>query len=109
MDEIKPIADRVTIQRYDAYTDTVEAKDTPLSKVIHLMVGREVCTRYPMCRGSGKTRSHLTYIVNRVGTKCAIAAKIETMANPPNSAGRIRLSRPGSDISQEKGKTLDWP
>lgn len=42
MDEIKRIADRVTILRDGAYIDTVEAADTPLSKIIQLMVGREV-------------------------------------------------------------------
>ncbi len=42
MDEIKRIADRVTILRDGAYIDTVKASDTPLSTIIHLMVGREV-------------------------------------------------------------------
>tara|TARA_R110002096_G_scaffold43364_14_gene116821 strand:- start:8395 stop:9921 length:1527 start_codon:yes stop_codon:yes gene_type:complete len=42
MDEIKRIADRVTILRDGAYIDTVDAADTPLSKIIQLMVGREV-------------------------------------------------------------------
>ncbi|MFT7494926.1 MAG: ribose transport system ATP-binding protein, partial [Alteromonas macleodii] len=42
MDEIKRIADRVTILRDGAYIDTVEATQTPLSKIIQLMVGRQV-------------------------------------------------------------------
>lgn len=42
MDEIKRIADRVTILRDGAYIDTVQAADTPLSRIIQLMVGREV-------------------------------------------------------------------
>ena len=42
MDEIKRIADRVTILRDGAYIDTVNAADTPLSTIIQLMVGREV-------------------------------------------------------------------
>jgi ribose transport system ATP-binding protein len=42
MDEIKQIADRVTVMRDGEYIDTVEAKDTPLSKIISMMVGREV-------------------------------------------------------------------
>ncbi|UTH47797.1 sugar ABC transporter ATP-binding protein [Loktanella salsilacus] len=42
MDEIKRIADRVTILRDGAYIDTLDAADTPLSKIIQLMVGREV-------------------------------------------------------------------
>jgi ribose transport system ATP-binding protein len=47
MDEIKRIADRVTILRDGAYIDTVEAADTPLTKIIQLMVGREVTKNAP--------------------------------------------------------------
>lgn len=42
MDEIKQIADRVTVLRDGEYIGTVEAKETPLSKIISMMVGREV-------------------------------------------------------------------
>jgi ribose transport system ATP-binding protein len=48
MDEIKRIADRVTILRDGAYIDTVEAADTPLSTIIQLMVGREVSQQGPI-------------------------------------------------------------
>ena len=48
MDEIKRIADRVTILRDGAYIDTVEAADTPLTKIIQLMVGREVTQNTPV-------------------------------------------------------------
>ena len=47
MDEIKRIADRVTILRDGAYIDTLNAADTPLSKIIQLMVGREVTQNAP--------------------------------------------------------------
>ncbi|MDA8587084.1 sugar ABC transporter ATP-binding protein [Rhodobacteraceae bacterium] len=47
MDEIKRIADRVTILRDGAYIDTLQAADTPLSKIIQLMVGREVTQTAP--------------------------------------------------------------
>lgn len=47
MDEIKRIADRVTILRDGAYIDTVQAADTPLSTIIQLMVGREVTQASP--------------------------------------------------------------
>lgn len=47
MDEIKRIADRVTILRDGAYIDTVGAADTPLSQIIQLMVGREVTQQAP--------------------------------------------------------------
>jgi ribose transport system ATP-binding protein len=42
MDELKRIADRVTIMRDGEYVDTVPAADTPISKIITKMVGREV-------------------------------------------------------------------
>ncbi|HID67726.1 MAG TPA: sugar ABC transporter ATP-binding protein, partial [Roseibacterium sp.] len=42
MDELKRIADRVTIMRDGEYVGTFEAADTPISTVISMMVGREV-------------------------------------------------------------------
>jgi len=42
MDEIKRIADRVTVMRDGAWIDTLDAVATPLGKIIELMVGREV-------------------------------------------------------------------
>ncbi|WP_137168993.1 sugar ABC transporter ATP-binding protein [Marinomonas sp. FW-1] len=42
MDEIKQIADRVTVLRDGEFIGTVEAKETPLSEIISMMVGREV-------------------------------------------------------------------
>ncbi len=42
MDEVKRIADRVTIMRDGSYIDTLPAEATPISKIISLMVGREL-------------------------------------------------------------------
>lgn len=42
MDEVKRIADRVTIMRDGQYIDTLPAVTTPISKIISLMVGREL-------------------------------------------------------------------
>ena len=42
MDELKRIADRVTVMRDGEYVGTVDAADTPISKIISMMVGREV-------------------------------------------------------------------
>ena len=42
MDEVKRIADRVTIMRDGQYIDTLPAAQTPISKIISLMVGREL-------------------------------------------------------------------
>ncbi|WP_153768971.1 sugar ABC transporter ATP-binding protein [Labrenzia sp. CE80] len=42
MDELKQIADRVTVMRDGAYVGTVQAADTEVSKIIAMMVGREV-------------------------------------------------------------------
>jgi ribose transport system ATP-binding protein len=42
MDEVKRIADRVTIMRDGQYIDTLPAAETPISKIISMMVGREL-------------------------------------------------------------------
>ncbi|TPE51012.1 sugar ABC transporter ATP-binding protein [Amaricoccus solimangrovi] len=42
MDEIKRVADRVTVMRDGATVGTVEAADTPISRIISMMVGREL-------------------------------------------------------------------
>lgn len=42
MDEVKRIADRVTIMRDGQYIDTLPAATTEMSKIISLMVGREL-------------------------------------------------------------------
>jgi ribose transport system ATP-binding protein len=42
MDEVKRIADRVTIMRDGQYIDTLPAASTSMSKIISLMVGREL-------------------------------------------------------------------
>ena len=49
MDEIKRISDRITVMRDGAYVGTVDAAETPISKIITMMVGRElVDTRPPI-------------------------------------------------------------
>ncbi len=47
MDEIKRIADRVTVMRDGAYVGTVDAKETPISRIISMMVGREIDNEAP--------------------------------------------------------------
>jgi ribose transport system ATP-binding protein len=42
MDEIKRIADRVTVMRDGAYVGTVKAAETPITKIISMMVGRDL-------------------------------------------------------------------
>ena len=42
MDEVKRIADRITVMRDGETIDTLPAADTPMSKIISLMVGREL-------------------------------------------------------------------
>ncbi|WP_313193828.1 sugar ABC transporter ATP-binding protein [Shinella zoogloeoides] len=42
MDEIKRISDRVTVMRDGAYVGTVAAEETPMSRIISMMVGREL-------------------------------------------------------------------
>lgn len=47
MDEIKRIADRVTVLRDGAYIDTVDAVTTPLETIIQMMVGRDLVHALP--------------------------------------------------------------
>ncbi|UOM35342.1 sugar ABC transporter ATP-binding protein [Acuticoccus sp. I52.16.1] len=42
MDELKRIADRVTVMRDGATVGTVDAAETPVSEIIRMMVGREL-------------------------------------------------------------------
>ncbi|WP_068108321.1 sugar ABC transporter ATP-binding protein [Tropicimonas marinistellae] len=42
MDELKRIADRVTVMRDGQYVGTVDAKETPVDQIIAMMVGRKV-------------------------------------------------------------------
>ncbi|WP_153730472.1 sugar ABC transporter ATP-binding protein [Sporosarcina obsidiansis] len=42
MDELKRITDRITVMRDGTYIDTLVTKDTEMSKIIQLMVGRQV-------------------------------------------------------------------
>ncbi len=46
MEELKVIADRITIMRDGEYVSTLPAKTTDMSKVIELMVGRELSTTF---------------------------------------------------------------
>lgn len=50
------IANCVTILRDRAYIDTVEAPETPLSKIIQLMVGRKVIQNAPIIPDTLKKR-----------------------------------------------------
>ncbi|SPX70881.1 sugar ABC transporter ATP-binding protein [Mobiluncus mulieris] len=53
MDEITEITNRVSVLRDGEYIDTVLTKDTPISKIISMMVGREVPVD---ARPSGKAK-----------------------------------------------------
>ena len=47
MDELKRIADRVTVMRDGEYIDTVPAETTPVEKIISMMVGRRLSDERP--------------------------------------------------------------
>jgi len=47
MDEIRRIADRVTVMRDGRQVDTVAAADTPIQRIIAMMVGRELADEAP--------------------------------------------------------------
>jgi len=42
MDELKIISDRITVMRDGQYIGTVPAKETPLSEIVNMMVGRAI-------------------------------------------------------------------
>ncbi|WP_314172063.1 sugar ABC transporter ATP-binding protein [Streptomyces winkii] len=42
MEELKSVADRITVIRDGHYVDTLDAADTPMREVVSLMVGREL-------------------------------------------------------------------
>ncbi len=46
MDEVKRIADRVTVMRDGQYIDTLPAAATPMATIIQLMVGRELADQH---------------------------------------------------------------
>ncbi|MCB2136149.1 MAG: sugar ABC transporter ATP-binding protein [Rhodobacteraceae bacterium] len=46
MDEVKRIADRVTVMRDGQYIDTLPAADTPMSTIIQMMVGRDLADQH---------------------------------------------------------------
>ncbi len=46
MDEVKKIADRVTVMRDGEYIDTLPAAETPMATIIQLMVGRELADQH---------------------------------------------------------------
>ena len=48
MDEIRQISDRVTVMRDGALVGTVAAADTPIEKIISMMVGREISDAPPI-------------------------------------------------------------
>jgi ribose transport system ATP-binding protein len=57
MDEVKRIADRVTVMRDGQYIDTLDAASTPISTIISMMVGRELAdaTRADGAHGEEET------------------------------------------------------
>lgn len=58
MDEVKRIADRVTVMRDGQYIDTLPAAETPMSRIIQLMVGRELADQH-RATGHGTTEEVL--------------------------------------------------
>ena len=61
MDEVKRIADRVTIMRDGQTIDTLPAESTPIEKVISLMVGRELADA-TRAEGSGTDQELLRVV-----------------------------------------------
>lgn len=61
MDEIKRISDRITVMRDGQYIDTLPAEGTPISKIIALMVGRELADA---TRAQGKAKDEVALRVD---------------------------------------------
>jgi ribose transport system ATP-binding protein len=53
MEELKVIADRITVMRDGRYVDTVPAADAPIERIIAMMVGRELEERTKIGSGPG--------------------------------------------------------
>jgi ribose transport system ATP-binding protein len=47
LEELKRISDRITVMRDGRYVDTVQAADTPISRIISMMVGRTIYESAP--------------------------------------------------------------
>lgn len=47
LEELKQIADRITVMRDGRYVDTVQAADVPISRIISMMVGRTIYESAP--------------------------------------------------------------
>jgi ribose transport system ATP-binding protein len=47
LEELKQISDRITVMRDGRYVDTVQAADTPISRIISMMVGRTIYESAP--------------------------------------------------------------
>ncbi|MEQ1956609.1 sugar ABC transporter ATP-binding protein [Mesorhizobium sp. CN2-181] len=69
MDEIKRISDRITVMRDGQYVDTLPAEGTPISKIISLMVGRELADA---TRADGQARPEVVLRVNGLNRGNAI-------------------------------------
>ena len=69
MDEIKRISDRITVMRDGQYVGTLPAEGTPISKIISMMVGRELADA---TRAEGKARDELALRVEGLNRGNAI-------------------------------------
>ncbi len=67
MDEVKQIADRVTVMRDGQTIDTLPATGTPISQIISLMVGRELADASRATPGRGGEEALRVENLNRAG------------------------------------------
>jgi len=69
MDEVLRIADRITVMRDGQYIDTLPASDTSISRIITLMVGRELADA---TRAEGNAHNEVVLRVDRLNRGSAI-------------------------------------
>jgi ribose transport system ATP-binding protein len=69
MDEVKRIADRITVMRDGQYIETLQAEGTPISRIIALMVGRELAHA---TRAEGDARDEVVLRVDGLNRGSAI-------------------------------------
>src|SRR5262249_6119991 len=67
MDEVKRIADRVTVMRDGQTIETLPAAGTPISKIISLMVGRELADATRAAAHAGGEEALRVVGLNRAG------------------------------------------
>ena len=74
LEELKQISDRITVMRDSHYVDTVDAADTPISRIISMMVGRTIYESAPEVPEGANSRVVLEVKNLNRGTRSTMSA-----------------------------------